>query len=79
MKTCFILNEDFIEIATQINSNLDKEVSINTDRGPYIPFLKDIDIFWSELQSLPVAIYTKNPIQSAVEATKEEMEVEKYL
>ena len=53
------------------------EVSINTDRGPYIEILRNINDFWINLQNLANAKLTKNLIQSAVELTKKEMDIEK--
>ena len=64
-----------MKIITQTFSRLDMEVSINTDRGPYIGILRDINNFWINLQNLPGAKLTKNLIQTAVELTKNEKDM----
>ena len=76
-KTCFFINENCVKIITQTYSKLDMEVSINTDRGPYIEILRNINDFWINLQNLANAKLTKNLIQSAVELTKKEKDIEK--
>jgi len=74
-KTCFLINENCVKIITQTFSRLDMEVSINTDRGPYIEILRNINNFWINLQNLPGAKLTKNLIQTAVELTKNEKDM----